>query len=329
MISQLENEVAARAAKCAMPSSRKHALLAVILLLAPAWTVARPQHDVFWSIHDDTGRAGYLLGTVHSEDPRVLEFSGSFLQALRGCEAYAMELVPDLPTMRRLLAYMELPEGESLERLVGAQRFDAVKAAVADYAVPEERLRRMKPWAAMMTLSLPPPKTGLYLDFSLSLRAAGYGADVSGLETLEEQLSFLERMSLEDQLRMLDQALADHDRVQAVHDELVSTYLGGDLAALEAAAREEMASLPEATRDWFQEEGIDARNRRMVEEALPLLEQGCVFIAVGALHLPGESGLLTLLREAGYRLEPEPSPFCAVRAPVTDPVSAPGEAGCP
>jgi hypothetical protein len=244
-----------------------------------------------------------------------------------------MELVPDLPTMRRLLAYMELPEGESLENLLGTERFGAVRSAVAGYAVPEDRLRRMKPWAAMMTLSLPPPKTGLYLDFSLSLRAAGFGAEVSGLETLEEQLSFLERMSLEDQLLMLDQALAEHDQVQAVHDELVDTYLAGDLASLEAAAREEMAALPESTRAWFQEEGIDARNRRMARNALPLLEQGCVFIAVGALHLPGESGLIALLREAGYRLEPEPSPFCAVRAPASGEGSSvltvPDEAGCP
>ncbi len=304
-----------------MPSIRKHAFLAGVLLLAASATVAKPQHDVFWSIYDDSGRAGYLLGTVHSEDPRVLEFTEAFLDTLKGCEAYAMELVPDLPTMRRLLAYMELPEDESLLNLLGPERYEAVKAAVAGYAVPDERLRRMKPWAAMMTLSLPPPKTGLYLDFSLSLRAAGFGADVSGLETLEEQLSFLERMSLEDQLLMLDQALAEHGRVQSVHDDLVTTYLEGDLTALESAAREEMASLPASTRTWFQAEGIDARNRRMAEKALPLLEQGCLFIAVGALHLPGESGLLALLRDAGYRLEPEPTPFCAV--------SAPGAAGCP
>lgn len=304
-----------------MPSTRKHALFALALLLMAPLAAAKPQHDVFWSLHDDTGRAGYLLGTIHSEDPRVLEFTETFLDTLRGCEAYAMELVPDLPTMRRLLAYMELPDGESLEDLLGPERFAAVKRAVAGYAVPEDRLRRMKPWAAMMTLSLPPPKTGLYLDFSLSLRAAGHGAAVSGLETLEEQLSFLERMSLEDQLLMLDQALAEHGRVQVVHDELVSTYLAGNLVALEDAARDEMAALPDSTRAWFQEEGIDARNRRMVESALPLLEQGCLFIAVGALHLPGESGLLALLRDAGYRLEPEPTPFCAV--------SAPGAAGCP
>lgn len=368
MVFRLNEEIAARAAKCAMARSRKHVLwatdsrgvnrsrplLAALVLLVilpwgalPARAGEGPaaEHNVFWSLHDEDGHAGYLLGTVHSEDPRVLEFTETFLDTLRECEGFAMELVPDLPTMRRLLAYMELPEGESLDGLLGPERFAALKQAVAGYAVPDDRLRRMKPWAAMMTLSLPPPKTGLYLDFSLSLRAAGFGADVSGLETLEEQLSFLEQMAFEDQLSMLDQALADHDRVQAVHDELVTTYLEEDLAALEESARVEMAALPEATRDWFQAEGIDARNRRMVANALPRLEAGCLFIAVGALHLPGEAGLIALFEEAGYRLEPEPSPFCSVRAPkpsaaeqastaqlnaqLTAPLTDRVEAGCP
>lgn len=283
----------------------------------PARTAA--QHDVFWAVHRGAEPAGYLLGTVHSEDPRVLEFTGDFLERLGDCDTYAMELVPDLPTMRRLLEVMQLPAGERLEPLLGERRYRAVRDAVAAYGVPDDRLERMKPWAAMMTLSLPPPKTGLFLDFSLSLRAAGMGLDVTGLETLEEQLAFLDTLALADQLALLDQALADHDRVQAVHDRLVDTYLEGDLAALQAASDEQMASLDAGVRDWFQAEGIDARNRRMLEKALPLFRAGCTFVAVGALHLPGEAGLLALLEEAGFRLSPLPSPFTAVQAEFAPP----------
>lgn len=280
------------------------------------------EHDVFWSIEGPDGTAGYLLGTVHSEDPRVLEFTEPFLAHLSGCSTFAMELVPNLPTMQRLLTYMELPEGSALEDLIGPERFAGILEASAGYGIPEDRLRRMKPWAAMMTISLPPPKTGLFLDFSLSLRAAGSGLSVVGLETLEEQLAFLEGMGLEDQLALLDQALADHGRVQAVHDQMVDAYLTEDLATLEALAGEQMASLPEATRNWFQAEGIDVRNRRMAANALPMLEEGCTFIAVGALHLPGEVGLNVLLEEAGYRLERLPSPFLSVQGATAAPDSA-------
>ncbi|MEM1410923.1 MAG: TraB/GumN family protein [Pseudomonadota bacterium] len=287
---------------------------------APA-TGAAGDHDVFWAIEGPDARAGYLLGTVHSEDPRLLEYTPSFLEALSSCQTYAMELVPDLPTLQRLLSYMELPAGSTLEPLVGPERFAALESAVAPYAISEARLRRMKPWAAMMTLSLPPPKTGLFLDYALSLRAGGMGMGVVGLETLEEQLAFLEDLGLEAQLDLLDQALADHEQVQAVHDGMVDAYLTRDLATLQAMTDEQMAALEPETRAWFVSEGIDARNLRMAANADRLLEGGCTFIAVGALHLPGEQGLLRLLEQAGYRLVRLPSPYVAVTGDV--PASTP------
>jgi uncharacterized protein YbaP (TraB family) len=70
------------------------------------------------------------------------------------------------------------------------------------------------------------------MDFSLSLRAAGAGLKVVGLETLDEQLAFLEDMPLVQQLALLDQALDEYHRVDEVHDQMVNSYLAGDLGAL-------------------------------------------------------------------------------------------------
>ena len=47
----------------------------------------------------------------------------------------------------------------------------------------------------------------------------------------------------------------------------------------------------------------DDRNRRMVHRILPYLEQGNSFIAVGALHLAGPQGILSLIRQQGYTVE--------------------------
>ncbi len=58
----------------------------------------------------------------------------------------------------------------------------------------------------------------------------------------------------------------------------------------------------------------------MEPTAEPLLEEGGLFIAVGALHLPGKKGLVALLREAGYTVTadrvaaPRRSPPHPVRA---------------
>lgn len=52
--------------------------------------------------------------------------------------------------------------------------------------------------------------------------------------------------------------------------------------------------------DEFQQRLVVDRNHRMAERMQPYLQQGKVFIAVGALHLPGEEGLLNLLEQQGY-----------------------------
>ena len=264
---------------------------------------------VFWAIEKAGEQAGYLLGTIHSEDPRVLEFSSEFLDKLNSCDVYAMEMVPDVPTMHQLTKYMNYQDGQTLESVIGEERFSLLQDAMGSYQIPAGFISRMKPWAAMMTLSTPVPKTGFFMDLSLSLRASGNNIDIVGLETLEQQLSFLEDMPLDMQVRLLDQAIADVGQVGDMQTEMVDVYLENSLQRLQTITDHEFETVGKAARDYFYENGIVKRNLRMLASLLPLLESRQVFIAVGALHLSGEQGLLNLLRQSGYELIPQPMPF--------------------
>ncbi len=265
---------------------------------------------IYWSIMDGDRQAGYLLGTIHSEDPRVLDFPEIFLQQLGSNQVFAMELVPDLSTMKKLNEYMHYQDGTSLESQLGPERFAKVKQLLlSHYQLPVDWLESMKVWAVVMTLSVPPPETGFFMDFSLYLRAAGNELRVVGLETLDQQLSFLEDMPAVQQLDLLDQTLVEYDQVGELHDQMLVAYLAGDLQVLKKKAEEQMDQLPQEAKNYFIAQGIDARNHRMLESLLPLLAESTVFVAVGALHLPGDQGLVALLRENGYMLQPEPLPF--------------------
>ncbi len=286
--------------------------LAAVLLTLSVTVCAAGGDDadaLYWRIDEAGGEAGFLLATIHSEDPRVVDFPQAMLDDLAACALFAMEMVPDLPTLARLTEFMHYPETGTLQEQLGEARYARVMSALSGYQVPEDWKARMKVWAVLMTLSVPPPETGFFMDLSLSLRASGGGLKVEGLESLEEQLAFLEQMPLEFQVRLLDQALDEYARVKEIHDLMVDAYLTGSLGALQTLTNEQMDELDEPVRRYFVDEGIVARNHRMLENLLPLLNQGKVFVAVGALHLPGEEGLVELLRGAGYTLQPLANPF--------------------
>ena len=284
-------------------------LLLVTWLTVPVAHAMDEDRALFWSLQKSDEPAGYVLGTIHSEDPRVLDFSEDFLRKLRANDVFAMEMVPDQPTLARLTEYMHYPPGKTLESVIGVERFNSFAAAMSAYRVPIEFISRMKPWAAMLTLSTPPPETGFFMDLSLSLRASGSGLKVVGLETLEQQLSFLENMPMSMQLSLLDQAVAEFDRVNEVHDQIVDAYLENDLVGLQALSNKQLQTVGDEAGDYFIKEGIHARNVHMAESLLLQLENNRVFVAVGALHLPGEEGLLNILRQHGFELRPLDLPF--------------------
>ena len=288
-------------------------ILVLMLFIAPVSVLAGQDQGgdqaLFWSIQKNGEPVGYLLGTIHSEDPRVLDFSEEFLRRLNENDMFAMELVPDLPTLARLTEYMHYPSETTLESVIGPVRFKALVSALSSYKVPAEFISQMKPWAAMMTLSTPPPETGFFMDLSLSLRASGSGLRIVGLETLEQQLSFLQEMPMPMQLALLDQALADFEQVTEAHDQMVDAYLENNLVSLQALSDEQLEGVGDEAGDYFVESGIHARNLRMLKSLLPHLEDNRVFVAVGALHLSNEQGLLNLLRQQGFELSPLDLPF--------------------
>ena len=276
------------------------AFIAVCLMIGCALV----QAQVFWSVESPQGQRSWLLGTVHSEDPRLLDFPPALNQALDEAEVLALELMPDAGILGKLSEAMHLPGDERLDELIEPDLYEQVVKILEQYGMGEPAVRRLRPWAAAVTVSVPPPETGLFMDLALAFRAGGLGTEVISLETVEEQLDFLTGLGREAHIEMLRQAVEDFEQGREVFEALIGAYLAGDLDELERLAEKEVARMKPAARAHFRREGLVRRNLRMVERALPRLEQGGVLIAVGALHLPGDDGLIALLREHGYQVKP-------------------------
>jgi uncharacterized protein YbaP (TraB family) len=88
--------------------------------------------------------------------------------------------------------------------------------------------------------------------------------------------------------------------MDALHAELLTAWKQRDLARLVAINENALATGDQRFTDEFQKRLVVQRNYLMVERMQSYLRQGKTFVAVGALHLPGEKGLLNLLEQRGY-----------------------------
>ncbi len=280
-------------------------VLATLLLAVALAATPRPAaSQVFWTVETPDGKLGWLLGTIHTEDARVLDFPPALQQALDDADRVALELVPDAAMLAALSEAMLLPRGERLSDVLSPGLYADVLDVLDEYGLDAPAVQRMRPWAVAMTLALPPPETGLFMDMAVAFRAARHGAEVKALETLDEQLAFLTGLGRQAHIEMLELAVADSDGGRALFEALIEAYLERDSERLRALAEQELERMGPTIRERFEADGIVARNRRMAERAAPLIDQGGTLVAVGALHLPGELGLVELLRGRGYVVEP-------------------------
>jgi uncharacterized protein YbaP (TraB family) len=193
-------------------------------------------------------------------------------------------------------------DGRSLPDVIGRSLYEQVAAVIATRGIPELVLNHMKPWAAAVTLSTPAPETGRVLDLMLYQDAVQQGKAVYGLETIQEQLQVFDTMPEAGQIALLRDAVDHFPELDAMQVELLAAYKQRDLGALLAIYEASMQAGDQRLAEDFQRRLIDDRNQLMVERMQPYLQQGKAFIAVGALHLPGRSGLLAMLEQRGYRI---------------------------
>jgi uncharacterized protein YbaP (TraB family) len=257
-------------------------------------------YGLLWEVSKPGSEAAYLFGTIHSEDPEVLKLAQPVQQAIDRSDTVVLEMLLDVEAMMYSSVAMLMPDGRVLSGIIGEPLFQQTALAIQSRGIPEIVLERMKPWAAAVTLSMPASKTGQVLDMMLYQDALQQGKVVHGLETIQEQLNVFESLSEADQISMLEEAVENFPDLDAMYADLLDAYKQRDLAGLMALNEASMKAGDPQLADEFQQRLIIDRNHRMSERMQQYLRQGKVFVAVGALHLPGEDGLLNLLEQQGY-----------------------------
>jgi uncharacterized protein len=263
---------------------------------------SRLDKGLLWKLEPPGAAASYLFGTIHSDDPAVARLALPVQQAFDRSEAVILEVALDARTIHSLGASMQMTDCDSLESVLGDALYRRAAAAMHRQGIPETVVARMKPWAVAVTLMMPPADSGVVLDQRLYEAAIAAKKQVAGLETVAEQMALFDGLSRQDQITLLEDTLDHLPEIGRELEELLQAWRDRDLGRLMAISDEYLQQGNPRLAAMFNQRVLVDRNHRMANRLQPYLREGRFFVAVGALHLPGEQGLLNLLEQRGYKL---------------------------
>ena len=290
--------------------SNQRRYLAWISVVALAFAIAvfsvqagdRFDSGLLWKIEPAGATPSYLFGTMHSDDPRIVQLPEPVQQAFDRASSVTLEIELDPQALTNLTIALLLTDGRKLESLIGRDLYKRTVQALNGLGVPDAVVAKMKPWAAAVTLMMPPNTSGVVLDQMLYQQAMLAGKKVNGLETVAEQMALFDELTLEDQIDLLREALDTLPDFAQMLEDLQSAYLDRNLKRLVEISETSMQYSNTELAESFNQKVIIDRNYRMAKRMKSRLQEGNHFIAVGALHLPGKEGLLMLLSGQGYRV---------------------------
>lgn len=279
-------------------------LIIAALLLSP---IAAAEHALpMWEIEGASNRV-FLLGSVHLLREADYPIPSAIYAAYDEAEALYMELdIDDLDptTSQALVAELGVIKGGlTLEDLLGSPLYAEASTLAANINIPIAMLATSEPWLAAITVEQLmlsrlgfDPANGI--EMHLAARAGSDGKEILGLETMADQLGFLDSLSLDAQRDLLMQSLRDSVDIEPMMDGLILAWRHGDVAYLETNMLRDMQEHEE-----LYDAIVVTRNRNWTETIEALLEDDQDYlIVVGALHLIGTDSVPGILERNGWQV---------------------------
>lgn len=263
-----------------------------------------------WRVDGPGIAPSHIFGTFQIYDKRLLDLPAAVESAYAGSEALAVEDFGSLYAGGGAfnLDSKKLPEGQSLESLIGARSF-----GILTWHFKRSEFRpkdNVKPWLFWLYMgglnwgfvdysSLYENRADFSVAETLKQRARRDRKQVKDLESVRELFDVLDAMPLENQANML-QVLLDRYSSNKPRVPEVELYLNGDLARLDALWREYLGWLNPATAAVLDDRLINDRNPVLVDRMVPLMQEAPTFVSIDVRHLSGGEGVLRLLERRGF-----------------------------
>ena len=288
---------------------------------------------LFWKITcDGFPNTVYLLGTVHLGTNSIYPLSKTIMDAFDSSAYLAVEA--NIYTISdEDAAYMAdkqlLTDGSTISDYISEETYEIYKAVAESFGLPPEMYDYYKPWAAYLGIMQTLASSGgegegadtmLGIDMYLLTKAFYFDKDVVEVESIKYQVDMFESFSPELQDMLLLSVIAPSDDEgesefsQEEIAEMVREYIGYMIEAIRNGDEATLTDMLLASRNYsnplmreYNTKLWDRRDEGMAETLVRFLgmkdAEGDFFVAVGAGHTVGESGIASVLTKMGYTVE--------------------------
>jgi uncharacterized protein YbaP (TraB family) len=256
--------------------------------------------QLLWEISGNgLDRKSYLYGTLHVAPAKEFYLNPNVQSVMKNCDVLALEIVVNLKDAIAIAPMMVLENGKNIQDYLNPQEF----ARFRDYCLNTIKMKekkfkryyRLKPFFISSDLLIQQLGKIKKVEKELEKIAKKNKMSVMGLETIEFQMQTINTMSVEDGYKQL---MRDLGNEMTEFRRLLSEYKKENLLALL-----DMMAKSEAETPGFTEAFLNIRNRNWIPVIEKIIKDKAVFVAVGAAHLPGEEGVINLLKKQGYELK--------------------------
>ena len=248
-------------------------------------------------------KASYIFGTFHLMCKNDIQFSPQLTTGVAKADVVYLEMDMDDPAI--LLGgfmMMNMKDGKQLKDLYSTEDYEKVYAFFKDTLhMPMALLQRTKPFflAAMLYPKMMPCKTVSGVEEELMKLAKQNKKEIKGLETMEFQAAVFDSIPYQEQATELLKSIDSLAQYQKYFDTMITVYKTQRLVEVEKLFKDSEFGMEE-----HQDILLNDRNKNWVVQLKTLMKNESVFTAVGAAHLVGQNGLISLLRKEGYTLKP-------------------------
>jgi len=244
-------------------------------------------------------KPSYIFGTFHIMCPEDFTISPVLAQALTSTQQFYGELDMSNPNLQSQLMN-GLMSDKTLQAHYGDSLFSILNQQYQKITgIPLATLNTFQPFLSMSLLMINTPAcaTKVQPETELVKLAQANKLSIDGLETVEDQLKAIQYQTLELQYKQLQESIEKYDSVKTVFEQMTTVYKQRNIDVLYNFMKEKESDAV------FETEMLTKRNQKWIPEMIKAMRKPS-FFAVGAAHLGGENGVLSLLRAQGFTVTP-------------------------